>query len=245
MLDNEQLDDLWRGELKILQKKAGFKYGIDAVVLAQFVELKSHQSVLDIGTGSGIIPILLGAKYPDAHISAIEIQAEYAEMAQRSVAMNQLDNVTITEGDAKELVELFGKEAFDVVVTNPPYFDKTILSHRRDKAIARSEILITLKELIDQAAQVLKPRGSLYMIYHPGRLSELMSLLSQNRLEPKLLRLIHPSLNKESNMLLLKATKGGGKELRVLPPLIVYQDGAYTKEIYRIYDDVSIEKERS
>lgn len=244
MLENEQLDDLWRGRLKIFQKKSGFKYGIDAVVLAQSVRLKPKQTLLDIGTGSGIIPILLGAKYRDATIQGIEIQPDYADMAKRSVRMNRLDNVEIIEGDARRLIEYFGREAFDVVVSNPPYFDKTIRSNRPDKAIARSEVLIKLKELIEQAAAVLKPGGSLYLIYHPGRLSELFAQLQANRLEPKVLRLIYPSLDKEANLCLLKATKGGGKELRVRAPLIVYQDGDYTQEIYHIYDDVSIEKER-
>lgn len=242
--EDEQLDDLWRGELKILQKKTGFKYGIDAVVLAQFVKLKPKQQVLDIGTGSGIIPILLAGKYPDNHITALEIQPAYAEMAQRSVELNQLEHVKVVEGDAKRLVQDFGKESFDVVVSNPPYYNKSIRSQRPDKAIARSEILITLPQLIEQAAGVLKPRGSLYLIYHPGRLTDLMSQLHKHQLELKAIRFIHPAADKEANMVLLRATKGGGKEARILPPLFVYQNGDYTQEIYDIYNDVQIEKER-
>lgn len=242
---DEQLDDLWRGGLKILQKKQGFKYGIDAVLLAQFVQLKKHHSVLDIGTGSGIIPILLAGKYPLNRIIGLEIQAAYADMARRSVALNQLSHVMIEQGDARQLSERYGRDRFDVVVSNPPYYDKTIRSSKPDKAIARSEIYLSLSELIEQAAAVLKPRGQLYLIYHPGRLGELIAQLARHRLELKTIRFVHSTPEKKAVMVLVRAVKDGGKEVRVLPPLFVYQGNDYTEEIYRIYHAVAIEKERS
>lgn len=245
MLEGEQLDDLWRGGLQILQKKDGFKYGIDSVLLAHFVPCRKHQTVLDIGTGSGIIPILLNGLEPSLSITGIDIQSDYVDMAKRSVEHNQQANITILEGDARHLDQIFGRDSFDVVVTNPPYYNKALVAQRPDKAIARSEIHLTLAELIEQASFVLKPKGQFCLIYHPGRLGELMSLLHQHRLEVKQLRFIHPGEGREANLVLVRASKGGGREVRILPPLFVYRDGAYTEELLRIYDEIRIEKERA
>lgn len=244
MRPDEQLDDLWRGGLKIYQKKLGFKYGIDSVLLAHFVPYKKHQRILDVGTGSGIIPILLSGLEPSLSLSGIELQTEYVAMAKRSVERNGQTNIELIEGDATRLTDYYDPESFDIVVSNPPYYNKALVSARVDKAIARSEIHLTLSQLIEQVAKVLKPKGQFVLIYHPGRLTELMALLHQHKLETKSLRFIHPSVDKEANLVLLRATKGGGKEVRVLPPLIVYHDGEYTPEIYDIYNQVQIEKER-
>lgn len=242
--DDEQLDDLWRGSLQILQKKQGFKYGIDAVLLAHFVPIKKNQRILDVGTGSGIIPILLAGMEPSLALTGIELQSDYVDMARRSVAHNQQTNITIDEGDARELITIYGKDRFDVVVTNPPYHNKALVSSREDKAIARSEVHLTLAQLIQQAAGVLKAKGQFCMIYHPARLSELLAQLHSHGLELKTMRFIHPSQGKEANLVLIRATKGGGKEVRVLPPLFVYDGSDYSQEIYDIYDAVQIEKER-
>lgn len=245
MYPDEQLDDLERDGLKILQKKEGFKYGLDAVLLAWFVELKSHTKLLDIGTGSGIIPLLLTARRAEVDITALDIQPEYVEMARRSVALNHLENIEILQLDAMQLDQHFGPGSFSLVVTNPPYYKHRIASPHVSKAIARSEIKLTLEGLIRNAAFVLKPRGELYMIYHPSRLSELFKVFRMYQLEPKKVCMIHPARDKEANLVLIKAIKQGGEELRVLPPLIVYEEGKYTREILAIYDEVKIERDRS
>lgn len=245
MFADEQLDDLEQGGLKILQKRKGFKYGIDAVLLAWFVELKSQSKVLDIGTGSGIIPLLLTARQTGIDITAVDIQSEYVDMATRTVALNNLNNIHVLQADAMELTQHFAPESFSVVVTNPPYHKHRISSPQADKAIARSEIKLNLEGLMRNAAYVLKAKGELYMIYPPARLSELFKVLRTFQLEPKLMCMVHPARDKEANLVLIKAIKHGGEELRVLAPLVVYEDGTYTKEILKIYDEVKIERERN
>lgn len=244
MYPDEQLDDLERGGLKILQKKKGFKYGIDAVLLAWFVALRKHDRILDIGTGSGIIPLLLTARHGAVDMTAVDIQSEYVDMATRSVALNNLKHVKVLQADTMRLADVFKEDSFSVVVTNPPYYKHTTSSPDESKAIARSEIRLALPGLIENIARVLKPKGALYMIYPPARLNELFTELRAHRLEPKKLCMIHPSRHKEANLVLIKAIKHAGAELRVLPPLIVYEDGRYTREILDIYDEVKIERER-
>lgn len=238
--EHERLDDLQNG-YHIIQNTQDFCYGIDAVLLSGFAKVKPGERALDMGTGTGIIPILLKAKTQGEHFTGLEIQERSAEMARRSVAYNHLeDTVNIETGDIKEASAIFGKASFSVVTCNPPYMTGShgLTNPHLPKAIARHEVLCTLEDVISQAAQVLEPRGRFYMVHRPFRLAEIMGLMMKYKLEPKRMRLVHPFVDKEPNMVLIEGLLGGNPRITVEKPLIVYEKpGVYTQEIREIYGD--------
>lgn len=237
--ENERIDDLERNGLKIIQDPGGFCFGMDAVLLSGFVKLSKGDRVLDMGTGTGIIPILLSAKTEAEHYTALEIQEESADMASRSVAMNGLsDKIEIVRGDIKEASVLFPKASFDAVTCNPPYMIGEHGLTNLDDAmkIARHEVLCTFDDVAREAAAVLKPGGKFFLVHRPFRLAEIIVTLSKYKLEPKRLKLVYPYVDKEPNMVLVEASRGGRSRLTVEKPLIVYKDkNVYTDEIYDIY----------
>ncbi|MBQ9119678.1 MAG: tRNA1(Val) (adenine(37)-N6)-methyltransferase [Lachnospiraceae bacterium] len=237
--EGERLDELHRNNYKIIQNPEKFCFGMDAVLLSGFAWVKEGEKALDLGTGTGIIPILLSAKTPGEHFTGLEIQEESADMARRSVAYNGLEQkITITTGDIKEASALFGAASFDVVTTNPPYMtgQHGLVNPQLPKAIARHELLCTLEDVIREAARVLRPGGRFYMVHRPFRLAEIIRVLSAYKLEPKRMKLVHPYVDKEPNMVLLECAKGGKPRITVEAPLIVYKEpGVYTPEIYDIY----------
>ena len=237
--EDERIDDLQRNGYQIIQKKKGFCFGMDAVLLSGFAQVKEGEKALDLGTGTGIIPILLEAKTEGQHFTGLEIQEEMAEMASRSVALNGLESrVEIVQGDIKEASRLFGKASFDVVTSNPPYMNDSHGLKNPDlpKAIARHEVLCTLEDVVREAALLLKPGGRFYMVHRPHRLAEIITVLKAHKLEPKRMKLVHPFVNKDANMVLLEAVRGGRSMMKVEAPVIVYQKpGVYTEEIYTIY----------
>lgn len=237
--ENERIDDLERNGYRIIQDPERFCFGMDAVLLSGFARVKDGVSVLDLGTGTGIIPILLEAKTGAAHLTGLEIQPDSADMARRSVALNGLeDKIDIVTGDIKEAGSLFDAASFDVITCNPPYMiGKHGIANPQDaKAIARHEILCTLEDVISQTARLLKPGGNFYLVHRPFRLAEIMVLLSKYKLEPKRMQLVYPYVDKEPNMVLLEANRGGRPRMTVEKPLIVYQKpGVYMPEIYDIY----------
>jgi len=239
LLDGERIDDLQRNNLQIIQNEEKFCFGMDAVLLSGFVKVKPGEKVLDLGTGTGIIPILLSAKTKAGHITALEIQEESADMARRSVAMNSLEQkIDVVTGDIKEASSVFGRAVFDVVTCNPPYMNDMHGLKNPDlpKAIARHEVLCSLEDVVREAAAVLKPNGRFYMVHRPFRLAEIFAKLQQYKLEPKAMRLVHPYLDKEPNMVLIECIKGGKSMIKIAPPLIVYKEpGVYTEEIYEVY----------
>lgn len=239
--ENERVDDLQNG-YGIIQDPEKFCFGIDAVLLSGFAKVKKGENVLDMGTGTGIIPVLLSAKTEGELFTGLEIQNECAEMAQRSVAMNQLeDRVKIVQGDIKEAADIFGAASFDVVTCNPPYMigQHGLTNPHMPKAIARHEILCTLEDVISQGARVLKDRGRFYMVHRPFRLVEIMNVMTKYKLEPKRMRLVYPYVDREPNMVLIEALKGGNSRIQVEPPLVVYEKpGVYTKSILEIYGKV-------
>jgi tRNA1(Val) A37 N6-methylase TrmN6 len=236
---NERLDDLQNGYY-VIQDPDKFCFGMDAVLLSGFARIKQGDTVLDMGTGTGIIPILLRAKTKGEHFTGLEIQEECADMARRSVAYNGLESdVTIVQGDIREAAGIFGAASFHVVTSNPPYMigEHGLRNPDMPKAIARHEVLCTLEDVVRETARVLKDRGRFYMVHRPFRLAEIMNVLVKYKLEPKRMQLVHPYIDKEPNMVLIEAMKGGNSRITVERPLIVYEKpGVYTKDILELYD---------
>lgn len=237
--ENERVDDLQRNGYKIIQDPGRFCFGMDAVLLSGFARAREGARVIDLGTGTGIIPILMEAKTKAAHLTGLEIQEESADMARRSVQLNGLtDKITIITGDLKEAVGLFGAASFDVVTCNPPYMTEHhgLTNPGEPKAVARHELLCNLEDVISQAAGLLKSGGNFYLVHRPFRLVDIMVLMRKYRLEPKRMKLVYPFADKEPNMVLIEANRGGRARLTVEKPLIVYEKpGVYTEEIYTVY----------
>lgn len=237
--ENERIDDLQRNGYKIIQNRDKFCFGMDAVLLSGFAQVRPGERVIDLGTGTGIIPILLEARYEGESYTGLEIQEEMAEMAARSVRLNGLeDKINIVKGDICRARELFGLSVFDVVTCNPPYMNENhgLKNPELPKAIARHEILCNLEDIVRETAIVLKPGGRFYMVHRPRRLVEIIEMLSKYHLEVKRLRPVYPMVGKEANMVLLEAVKGGKPLLKLEEPLIIYKEqGGYHDEIYSIY----------
>lgn len=235
----ERLDDLQISKRVILQDPGRFCFGMDSVLLANFAVVKPGERVIDLGTGSGIIPILLEAKTPGEHFTGLEIQSASADMARRSVAINEkTDMIDIVDGDIKEASGIFGKASFDVVVSNPPYMiaDHGIANPSDEKAIARHEILCNLEDIIRETKYLLSPKGRCYFVHRPFRLVEILAGMHEKGIEPKRMRMVYPYVDKEPSMVLIEGIKGGKPRLKVEPPLIVYgSEGKYTKEVDEIY----------
>lgn len=236
---NERLDDLQRNGYQIIQNPQQFCFGMDAVLLSSFANAKEGDLVLDLGTGTGIIPLLMAAKTKATHLTGLEIQEESADMARRSVALNHLsDKIEIVMGDIKEAGRIWTSASFDVVTSNPPYMigKHGLTNPEAPKAVARHEICCTLEDVISQAAKLLKPGGHFYMVHRPFRLAEIMTTMSKYKLEPKRMQLVYPYVDKEPNMVLIEGVRGGKPRMSVEKPLIIYQaPGVYMPEIYDIY----------
>ena len=237
--EGERLDELQRNGYGIIQNPARFCFGMDAVLLSGFAKAKAGEKVLDLGTGTGIIPILMEAKTDAADFAALEIQEESADMARRSVAYNHLeDKIKVVTGDIRDASNIFGASSFHVITTNPPYMIGTHgeNSPSTAKAIARHEVLCTLDDILRESARLLMPGGRFYMVHRPFRLAEIMSKMVEYKIEPKRMRLVYPYIDKEPNMVLIEGLRGGKSRVTVEKPLIVYKEqGVYTDEIYGIY----------
>lgn len=239
LLENERLDDLQINNYKIIQKKDEFCFGMDAVLLSAFTKVKEYERIIDLGTGTGVIPILLEAKTKTQQIVGLEIQPHIAEMAKRSVLYNQLESkISIVQGDIKEAGQLFGLASFDVVTSNPPYMNDLhgLKNFKESKSIARHEILCTFEDLVKAASKLLKPRGRFYLVHRPHRLIELISILTKYQMEPKRIKMVHPYVYKDANMVLIECIKGARSMVKVESPLIVYDSpNHYTEDIFKIY----------
>ena len=235
----ERLDDLQCNGLYLIQDPDKFCFGIDAILLSNFVKVKKNGHVVDLCTGSGIVPILLSAKTGAKKITGIEIQSDIADMARRSVSYNKLDEkIDIINDDISNALKYINNCSVDSVCVNPPYMKDTTAIKNPDlpMAIARHELLTDLETVINIASKLLKESGKFFMIHRPNRLSEIFASMRKNRIEPKRLRFIHPYIESKANLVLIEGAKGSGVWMDVEPPLVVYKDkNVYTDEVLKIY----------
>ncbi len=237
--DGERIDDLQCRGYRIIQNPSTFCFGMDAVLLSDFASGKQKDSVIDLGTGTGVIPMLMEAQGKGRHFVGLELQEYSADMASRSVCLNGLSSkIEIVNGDIKNVAALYKTASFDVVTSNPPYINQNhgLENEKSPFNIARHEITVTLEDVVKAAAYLLKEGGSFAMIHKPFRLAEIFRILMAYRLEPKRMCLVQPSTDKEPNMVLIEAVKGGRSMIKIEPTLIVYgQDGGYTDELLKRY----------
>ena len=237
--ESERIDDLEINGFRIIQNPFCFCFGMDAVLLANFAGIKPGADVIDLGTGTGVVPLLLAAKSKGRSWTGLEIQPEMADMAKRSVMLNQVtDSCRIVEGDLRQVKELFKPASFGAVTTNPPYMkENTGLKSMTDTVyLSKHEVTATLEDVIRAGFYLLKTGGTFTMVHRPTRLPEIMELMVKHRLEPKRLQLVQPSITKEPNLVLIEGVKEAGRECRILPTLSVYdENGEYTPELLRYY----------
>lgn len=235
----ERLDDLQIKGYEIIQSPGRFCFGMDAVLLSSFAKVKKNEKALDLGTGTGILPILLEAKNQGESYAGLEIQEESADMARRSVIHNKLEEkIEIITGDIKEASAIFGVASFHVITTNPPYMigEHGLKNENEALYIARHEALCSLDDILRESSRMLKAKGRFYMVHRPFRLPEILAKMSQYGIEPKRMRLVYPYVDKEPNMVLVEGMKGAKPRMTVEPPLIVYEkNGNYTKELLEMY----------
>ena len=239
LLEDESIDDLQLDNLYLIQKKQGFRFGVDAVLLSNFANVKNKHRVVDLCTGTGIIPFLIYGKNKPKEVIGVEIQEDMVEMATRSSKYNGIENsVRFINMDLKDLESLKNLGTFDVLTVNPPYkLNNSGIINPHDKlAIARHEILCNLEDVIIAARKLLKDNGRMYMVHRPERLIDIFEIMRRHRIEPKRVQMIQPNINKAPNIVLVEGQRDGGAYLKWEKPIYVYnEDGTYTKEINRIY----------
>lgn len=237
--NGERLDQLDPSNLLVLQNPKYFCFGMDAVLLAQLTNLKAGDFICEFGTGSGVIPLILSGRRNDVKIIALEIQKEMADMALRSVFLNEMQHrISVLEADFCKSSNLLGSGVFQLVVCNPPYrsLNRGLINPVQQKAMSRHEVTGNLEEWVREAARILSPKGRLAMVYRPQRLAELIVVLKENHLEPKRMIFIQPKKNRAPNLVFVESVKGANPELIVERPLIVYQQsGEYTEELINLY----------
>jgi tRNA1(Val) A37 N6-methylase TrmN6 len=239
LYSDERLDYLLAEDLRIIQSPSVFAFSLDAVLLAKFVYVPIQKgNLIDLCTGNAVIPLLL-SKRTKGKITGVEIQERIYDMAKRSILYNGLeDQICVIHGDIKDMPKELGYGNFDIVTCNPPYFptpNADEINKNKYLAIARHEIYCTLEDVIRVSSQLLRQGGKAAFVHRPGRLLDIITLMRQYRLEPKRLQFVYPKLGKEANTILIEGIKDGNPDLKILPPLIVYnEDNEYTKEMRTI-----------
>lgn len=242
IMDDERLDDLNCKNLKILQKKDGFCFGMDSVLIANFVKISRKSAIVaDLGTGTGIISILVVGKQNPKKVYAVEIQEELVDMAKRSVKYNDLeDKIDVINADIVGISRGKFNKRFDYVISNPPYkkLNTGLINDNQKKLISRHEVKCTLEDLVYEASKLLKDNGVFYMVHRPDRLCDIFNVMRENKVEPKEIQLVYSHLEDEANLVLIKGVKSGKPSLKVLKPLIVYnENNEYTEELLKFYDN--------
>jgi tRNA1Val (adenine37-N6)-methyltransferase len=241
--DGETLDAILGGRLRIIQRKSGYRFSIDALLLAHFVSLKEGEECIDLGTGSGVVALILACRRSRGRVLGIDIQEEFVAMARRSAELNGLaGRVEVRLGDIRHPESLFAPTSFDVAVFNPPY--RRLRSGRTNpdhgKAVARHEIAATAGDFLAAAVLALKPGGRAYAVYPARRMVELISRMRDGRIEPKRLRIVHSRPGGRGELILVEGVKGGREQMTVLPPLFIYgEGGGYTAEAAAIFRDLA------
>jgi len=240
---DETADVLLDGRLTVMQKAKGYRFSLDALLLSHFVRLKKGHRVVDIGTGSGVIALVLAYRFPDAHIIGVEVQEELADMARRNVAVNHLtDRVGISHGDIREIRTMYSPDSFDVAVFNPPYrkLNSGRVNPHRERAIARHEIKGSLSDFMESARILLKDGGAVYAIYPAKRGTELLFQMRRALLEPKKIRMVHSRLSSDAEFILVEGVKRGGEELTIMAPLFIYgENRRYSQEMAGIFNEIA------
>lgn len=235
---DEDVEDILWGGYRLIQKKKGFRFGVDAYLLANFTNLRPGERIIDLGTGTGIISFLLASKGKNVSITALDILPEMTDLVERSISLNGLANMRVVTEDLRNAAQALGKGSFSTVVSNPPYFPVKSGEHSSNyaRAIARTEIMCSLEDLVSTAAQLLNYSGKFVFIHRPSRLPEIFNALKKYNFEPKRMRLVFAYSNTEPNLVLIEARKNAGQELRNLPPLIMYdKPGQYSAEIQTFF----------
>lgn len=239
LLEGERIDDLERGGLRLIQHRDRFCFGVDAVLLSWFARASAGENVLDLCTGTGVVPILMTAKTAARHFTGLEIQQEVADMARRSVSLNGLeDRVDIICGDVKEASHIFGGASFQALTVNPPYMagGSGLVGGDYSKAVSRHEILCSLEDVIREGVRVLEPGGRLYMVHRPYRIGDIIRLMQKYRMSPRRMCLVYPKLSQEANLVLIEGIRGGNTQVRVEPPVILFDEsGKETVQIRQIH----------
>ncbi|MEN6321469.1 MAG: methyltransferase domain-containing protein [Syntrophaceae bacterium] len=242
-MEDETIDEILGGRLRIVQKKKGYRFSLDAFLLAHFIRLKKDDHIIDLGTGSGVIAIIMGTRKECGRVVGIDVQEEMVDMAKRSVAVNTLSGkVEIRQGDVKQIEQLFPSLSFDVAIFNPPY--RKLKSGRinpdNQKSIARHEIKGTLNDFLHASVYVLKKNGRVYIIYPATRMVELLSSMKATGIEPKRMQIVHSYTVSRGEFVLVEGIKGGREELEVVPPMFVYTDGGnYTDAMSSVFRELS------
>ncbi len=239
LYDTERIDDLLTHELKIIQSKEVFCFSLDAVLLARFASVPKRGRILDLCTGNGAIPLIMGTRTQEATFDGVEIQPRLYDMASRNVRLNGMESrMTMHHGDVKEAVTLFGHQKFDLITCNPPYMppasgEQNVNEHY---ALARHEILLNLEDVIRVSSQLAKNGGKIALVHRATRLIDIVTLMRQYGIEPKRMRFVHPKRGAEPNIVLVEGIRGGKPELRIQPPLIVYEaEEVYCDELQEVY----------
>jgi len=242
--NDETLDDLQLKGIHVIQKKDAFRFGVDAVLLANFAKVKKNAKVVDLCTGTGIIPFILAGKTNASDLIGIEIQEEFVDMANRSALYNELEHkIRFISGDLKDIELIKSIPKVDIVTVNPPYklHNSGLVSLNDKNAIARHEICCTLEDVVIASRILLRDSGKMYMVHRPDRLADILCTMRKHRIEPKRIRMVHPSANKAPNIVLIEGQRDGGSFLKWEPPLYVHtEDGGYTQEINNMYNSDTI-----
>ncbi|MBN2515071.1 MAG: tRNA1(Val) (adenine(37)-N6)-methyltransferase [Deltaproteobacteria bacterium] len=239
----ETVDDILRGRLKILQKEKGYRFSLDSILLAHFIRLKRNNRVVDLGTGSGIIAMILTYRFDLQGVIAVDVQAELVDMARRSIRLNGLESrIDIQQGDVRDVRNFLDPQSFDMAVFNPPYrkLDSGRINPDGERAVARHEIMGSIADFLSSAKYLLKDTGGVFLIYPARRSAELIYQMRLNSIEPKQIRMVHSDSSSRAEFILAEGVKRGGEELTVMPPLFIYHEkGTYSQEMEEIFREIS------